>query len=270
MPKKKPKGWVKEPVRHGLASKGVKTAHLRPRHHIPASGAVLEPRDEAHEKVQYTYALAPDEAQAYRDVLGAEIIGFIRSQFARYAGPGLWPNEELSASFQKPFGEPKFTFWLHTTKWEDKYPLDTKSRLITYEPQSQLHILMKPADFLRKATGDYGPELGPEEFVRGKQTGFSQTSFAFLQHVMEKGEPQEPLFLDLDYDNKSKRWEVTGHGGRHRAVVAHVLDYERVPVILYVRTKVPGMKGSGKLTPLYELTHAQKTSLAKIRDGWQE
>ncbi len=27
MPKKKPKGWVKEPVRHGLASKGVKTVN---------------------------------------------------------------------------------------------------------------------------------------------------------------------------------------------------------------------------------------------------
>ena len=31
MARKKPKGWVKEPVRHGLAAKGIKTAHLKKR-----------------------------------------------------------------------------------------------------------------------------------------------------------------------------------------------------------------------------------------------
>ncbi len=41
--RKKPKGWVKEPVRHGLAAKGVKTATVRGVTYREDSGVMMEP-----------------------------------------------------------------------------------------------------------------------------------------------------------------------------------------------------------------------------------
>lgn len=53
MAREKPKGWVKEPVRHGLAAKGIKTGHQQP---YPLS-----------RRMQYVGAFTayPDEATNY-------------------------------------------------------------------------------------------------------------------------------------------------------------------------------------------------------------
>ncbi len=92
MARKKPKGWVKEPVRHGLAAKGIKTSSLkndRKKEFEFLGRAILEPMIVRLGKQDF-----PD-MRITRESAPKEIPKVIRAAFSHFAGKRMPPSVSI-------------------------------------------------------------------------------------------------------------------------------------------------------------------------------
>lgn len=102
---------------------------------------------------------------------------------------------------------------------ELEYPTATGEDLHSYRGNINWKgkiVYMSPDKFLRLAA-----KL-PDQFV-------DKESISNLERKMLEGSPLDPLSLSVDMSKK----KVTGHEGRHRAMVAKKLGIVEVPVFIY-------------------------------------
>ena len=118
-------------------------------------------------------------------------------------------RQRTLVQYQNPNVKPKFIQAKvpHLTKWH---------------PESQKIIQMDPLDFLKLT-------LPPARW----DIDISDSTIDKLKEMFKKGRPIEPLWMDVDITRK----KVDNHEGRHRALAAHRVGIEKVPVIVYYRDK---------------------------------
>lgn len=74
--------------------------------------------------------------------------------------------------------------------------------------------------------------MSPQQFLQlAPPTYYSEEVLQKLKQKMQKGEPLDALWLDVDV----KTGRVLQHVGRHRAKVALELGIGFVPVVLYAK-----------------------------------
>ncbi len=236
MTREKGKGWHDEPGRHSLAARGIKTGRKSP----PRRKKVLPKSEVIH------MPIANNLTQKQVDAYDKAIKGF------------LWPNERVErGKMLSPWQDMIYKLEVIQKPWDGRYPLDMKASVLGYEPDTQFHLMVTPRAFLYESTNQsFGHPLSPAEFKESQV--FSRVSHDDITLRLKMGEPLDPPFLDIDW--KDGEWKFVRHEGRHRAMAAHELGIEEIPIIVFLRV-------DGKLEALQYLNDKQIKSLHKRLKG---
>ncbi len=232
------RGWFNEPGRHALARRGIKTGRKSP----PRRKKAPPKNDVIHMPV------ANNLTQKQVDAYDKAIKGF------------LWPNERVErGKMLSPWQDMIYKLGFVQMPYRGDYPLDMMASVLAYEPDTQFHLMVSPRAFLYESTNQsFGHPLSPDEFKASPV--FSKNSHDAITARIEKGEPLDPPFLDIDW--KDGEWKFVRHEGRHRALAADSLGIEKIPIIVFLRV-------GGKLEALQNLNDRQIRGLHKrLRGRW--
>lgn len=117
-------------------------------------------------------------------------------------------DKSIIDSLEKVYGKP--------VKPKAKFVIAKDSRAATFRPDSSKLVYMTPEQYLSLATQTHH---------------YDKSSITNLQNRMLNKQEIDPLWFDVDVTTR----RVTGHEGRHRALVAQMLGLQKVPVVLYAR-----------------------------------